>query len=583
MPEREQQNVASLDTWSVKTGGAALPPEVMDKLISAEVDNSLEVPDMAVLRFHDNDLTLVEGTNFDLGKELEISAVQAGSPLSPPLFKGEITAIEPSFDESATATLTIRGYDKRHRLNRETKTRSFVNVTDSDIVSQLVGGAGLSASAEATSQVRDTVFQQNQTDLEFLSELARRNGYETAIDGTTLQFRKPETSTAATVEWGRELISFQPRLSLAGQVNEVTVRGWDTKQAKMIMGQATSSKSQPEIGFGKWGGQAAQSALSAAKHYEVRQVLQTQDEAKAIAQRILDDINSDFIEAEGVADASPLIRAGKIIEIKQIGRKFSGKYHVTSATHVLEAGQYRVYFHIAGSRPKMMSDLVAPSAQSVQPYVGAAPAVVTDNNDPENMGRVKLKFPWYDDQVESWWARVAMPGAGPDRGFFVLPEVNDEVLVVFEHGDMNRPYVLGGLYSSTNAPPLKSSQAVESGKVVDRMFKTTDGHVMQFTEKSGQKSILIKDSQDKMSVTMDGTNSKMQTKSQGQYVVEAQQAITIKSASATVTIEATGDIKIKSNANITVESAAQLEVKGSMVTVQSSGPLALKGNPVQIN
>ncbi len=137
MPEREQQNVAALDTWSIKVNGAALASEIVDKLISAEVDSSLEVPDMAVLRFHDDQLELVDGTTFDLGKELEIAPMKDGRPVSPALFKGEITAIEPSFEEGTTAKLTVRAYDKRHRLSRETKTRSFVNVKDSDIVSDL--------------------------------------------------------------------------------------------------------------------------------------------------------------------------------------------------------------------------------------------------------------------------------------------------------------------------------------------------------------------------------------------------------------------------------------------------------------
>jgi uncharacterized protein involved in type VI secretion and phage assembly len=224
----------------------------------------------------------------------------------------------------------------------------------------------------------------------------------------------------------------------------------------------------------------------------------------------------------------------------------------------------------------MMSDLIAPAAQAAQPYVGAAAAVVTNIEDPDNMGRVKIKFPWYDDTVESWWARVAMPGAGPDRGFFVLPEVNDEVLVIFEHGDMNRPYVLGGLYSSTNAPPLTSSQAVKSGKVVQRVFKTTDGHIMTFSEQDDQDTIEITDSAGNVSMKMDAGNKAMTTKSKGTYEVESQQAVTIKSSSATVKIEATGDITIKSSASVSIEGSAQ-------VTVKASGPLMLKGNPVQIN
>lgn len=583
MPEREQQNVAALDTWQIKVNGSPLPPEIMDKLISAEVDSSLEVPDMAVLRFHDDQLELVEGTKFDLGNGLEITPVNGGRPVSPALFKGEITAIEPDFEEHTTATLTIRAYDKRHRLNRDTRTRSFVQVTDSDIVTQIAQGAGLAANAESTPQVRESVFQQNQTDLEFLSELAKRNGYEIDIDDTTLKFCKPQTSSVATLEWGSTLISFQPRLSLAGQVNEVTVRGWDNERAMAIVGAASSSESAPQIGYGKWGGQAAKAAIADAKFYEVRQIVHTQAEAAAIAQRILDDINADFIEADGIADAVDAVRAGKIITIRQIGRKFSGDYHVTSATHVLESSQYRVYFHIAGTRPKLLSDLVAPAAQSVQPYVGATVALVTNNDDPDNMGRVKLKFPWYDDSVESGWARVAMPGAGPDRGFFCLPEIGDEVLVLFEHGDMNRPYVLGGLYSSTNAPPLKSANAVKGGKVVNRTFKTTDGHEISISEKSDKNTIEIKDGQSNIAMKMDASGKAMTTKSQGTYVVESQQAVTIKSSAATVTIQATGEISIKSNAGVTVEGTSQVTVKGSMITVQASGPLALKGNPVQIN
>ncbi len=80
--------------------------------------------------------------------------------------------------------------------------------------------------------------------------------------------------------------------------------------------------------------------------------------------------------------------------------------------------------------------------------------VVTAVDDPESLGRVKVKFPWLADDYESWWARVAQLGAGPDRGAVWLPEVNDEVLVAFEHGDTRRPYVVGGLCNGVDNPPF---------------------------------------------------------------------------------------------------------------------------------
>jgi len=600
--DRQSQNVANIPTWTIKVGGAQVPPETMDKLISAEVDSSLEVPDMAVLRFHDNDVKLVNDTFFEPGKELEIQAAGIGSRQPEPLFKGEIVALEPAFQLDNSATLTVRAFDKRHRLNRESKTASFRQVTDSDIVTQLVQGAGLTAATDATSQVREVVFQQNQTDLEFISELARRNGYEIWFDGTDLNFKKPPptSNAAATLEWGDTLKSFNPRLSLAGQVNEVIVRGWDNKSAKELMGKANSSKIHPDTGIGKSGGQFAQSKISAAKWIDVSHVMHSESEAQALAQSILDDINSSSLEADGVALGNPAIRAGKVVEIKKVGRQFSGKYPVSSATHIYDSEEgYSVQFHVSGSRPPMVTNMMGGSSDQSAATTSAsssfpAPmiAVVTNNNDPDNLGRVKLKFPWFSADLESHWARVAMPGAGKERGFFVLPEVDDEVLVAFLSGDMNYPVVIGGLYSSKSPPPLTSANAVESGKVVNRMMKTTAGHVIEVKETSSAKSITIKDGQNKISVTMDATNKQMTSKSEGKYDVESQQDITFESKSAKVTVKATGDIVIQSNANVNIKAAAnvsiegtgQVTVKGSgQVTVQSSGILTLKGSMVQIN
>ena len=602
MPDdRQSQNVANIPTWIIKVGGAVVPPEKMDKLISAEVDSSLEVPDMAVLRFHDNEVTLVNDTLFEPGKEMEISAKGPGSRSALPLFKGEIVGLEPSFEADNSATLTVRAFDKRHRLNRETKTRNFKQVKDSDIVQTVVSGAGLTATVDATTQVREVVFQQNQTDLEFLTELARRNGYEMWFDGSALNFKKPPptSTTAATLEWGLNLKSFNPRLSLAGQVNEVIVRGWDNKQAKELVGTARSSKSHPATGFGKSGGQLAQS-FSDAKWIEVSHLVHTQDEAAKLAQSILDDINSESLEADGTALGDPGILAGKVVEIKAVGAKFSGKYPVSSATHVYSADLgYEVHFRVSGARPPMVASLMggssdqsAATTSAPRSFPAAMVALVTDNNDPDNMGRVKLKFPWFADDAESNWSRIAMPGAGKDRGFFVLPEIGDEVLVAFLSGDMNYPVVLGGLYNSKAPPPLTSYNAVAEGKVVNRMFKTTSGHIIQLEEKSSAKSITIQDGAKQVSVKMDATNKQMTSKSEGKYIVESQGDITVESKTAKVTVKATGDVVIESNgnvnikasANVSIEGNAQVTVKGNgPVTVQSSAVLTLKGSIVQIN
>lgn len=126
MTDRQSQNVANVAAWSFKVGGSELPTLLMDRMISAEVETSLELPDQAVMRFHDPKAELVNDSRFDPGKELEISVVgvEPGQP-APPLFKGEIVSVEPAFQDDFTATLTVRAYDKRHRMNREPKTKTF--------------------------------------------------------------------------------------------------------------------------------------------------------------------------------------------------------------------------------------------------------------------------------------------------------------------------------------------------------------------------------------------------------------------------------------------------------------------------
>src|SRR6185295_11928909 len=113
---------------------------------------------------------------------------------------------------------------------------------------------------------------------------------------------------------------------------------------------------------------------------------------------------------------------------------------------------------------------------------GVVVGVVTNNQDPDGMGRVKVKFPWLSDQDESHWARVAAPMAGKERGFYFLPEVEDEVLVAFEHGDARFPYVLGALWNGKEGPPAKN----DDGKNNIRVIKSRSGHIIRLTDEDGK-------------------------------------------------------------------------------------------------
>ncbi len=121
---------------------------------------------------------------------------------------------------------------------------------------------------------------------------------------------------------------------------------------------------------------------------------------------------------------------------------------------------------------------------------GAVVGVVSNLADPDSLGRVKLKFPWLKEDDESRWARVVSFMAGPSRGAVFRPEVGDEVLVLFEHGDMRFPYVVGSIWNGTDKPP---GERGKDDKNDVRMLKTRSGHTLVFDDTSGSEKITVTD------------------------------------------------------------------------------------------
>jgi uncharacterized protein involved in type VI secretion and phage assembly len=163
---------------------------------------------------------------------------------------------------------------------------------------------------------------------------------------------------------------------------------------------------------------------------------------------------------------------------------------------------------------------------------GVVVGLVTNNQDPDHLGRVKVKFPWLGDDDESAWARVAAPMAGKNRGLFMLPEVDDEVLVVFEHGDPRFPYVLGGLWNGADTPPETNSD----GKNAVRLIRSRSGHVIRLVDTDGGEKIEIIDKTGHNSLTLDSESNTV--------TISAPQG-TIKLSAQEIQIEASNTVTIK--------------------------------------
>lgn len=194
---------------------------------------------------------------------------------------------------------------------------------------------------------------------------------------------------------------------------------------------------------------------------------------------------------------------------------------------------------------------------------GVAVGVVTNNQDPDKLGRVKVRFPWLSDEDESQWARIAAPMAGKERGIYFLPEVDDEVLVAFEHGDIRFPYVVGALWNGKDAPPA----ANDDGKNNIRLIKSRSGHVVKLNDEDGKETIEIIDKSEKNSIVIDTAKNTI--------TITSDKDITLKAANGTITLDAK-EVKTKSSAKSTIEAGSGMDVK-------ASGTLNIKGATVNIN
>ena len=194
---------------------------------------------------------------------------------------------------------------------------------------------------------------------------------------------------------------------------------------------------------------------------------------------------------------------------------------------------------------------------------GIVVGVVTNNQDPDNMSRVKVKFPWLSDTDESYWARLATPMAGKDRGIYVLPDIDDEVLIAFEHGDVRFPYILGALWNGQDNPPEQNSD----GKNNIRMIKSRSGHIIRLNDEEGKETIEIIDKSGKNSIAIDTANNAI--------AITSDKNITLKATNGTIKLEAQ-KVEIKSSTDTKIEASAGMDIK-------ATGTMNVRGATINLN
>jgi len=567
----------------ITVDGSALPSDVEQLLVEAYVDDSRNLPDLFVLRFRDANRVVLSKAAVKVGSRIKIAVTSTGTQTPVPLISGEVTAVEADFDATGTFTL-VRGYDLSHRLFRGRRTETYTQVTASDVAVKVARRAGLSiGKVDPTSTVFDHVSQGGVSDWHFLAGLAREIGYEVAVHDDKFEFCTPQSANDApaaggaaanplVLELGTDLLRVRSAITSAEQVKEIQVRGWDIAQKKALVGTAPARTTSAELP----GANPADLAhIFGDPTFVATDVpYRRQAEVDSAAGAIAGQIASAFAEFDGVARGNPKIRAGTALSIDNLGPPFDGKYTVTTSRHHFDqTAGYVTQFAVTGRQDRSLLGLASGLGVPDNRLVGVVVAQVSDVNDPQGYGRVKLTYPWLSDTYVSDWARTVQPGAGRDRGTMVVPEVGDEVLAAFEQGDIRRPYVVGGLYNGVDTPKAGPIDLVDSGsgEINRRSFVSRCGHRLDFLDQTGKtEGVIIRTGDDKLQLLMDATGTKLTVHSDGTVLVEAKQGVTVDAAASTVELRG-GDIKLTGKNGVTIDGG------GGAVKVTAGSELSLTG------
>ncbi|HEX5283582.1 MAG TPA: phage baseplate assembly protein V [Bryocella sp.] len=193
--------------------------------------------------------------------------------------------------------------------------------------------------------------------------------------------------------------------------------------------------------------------------------------------------------------------------------------------------------------------------------LGVAVGLVTNNQDPDGLGRVKVKYPWLGDDDESYWARLVVPMAGNDRGTWFLPEVDDEVLIAFEQGSLDYPYVLGALWNGKDKPPESNSD----GKNNHRTIKSRSGHIIRMDDTDGSEKLEIIDKTGKNKVVLDSSQNSVTIEAGGDIKLTANGKLVLSGNGVELKSQANGSFK--ASGNLDVNANGQLTLKGSMINI----------------
>ncbi|WP_329411898.1 VgrG-related protein [Streptomyces sp. NBC_00704] len=594
----------------VTLGGSPLPVDIAPLLVDGWVDQGLGVPAAFRLTFRDPGRQVLGKLGVRFGTPVVLAPVADGKGASDPLLTGEVCGLEADYDGTGTFTV-VRGYDLGHRLMRRRRVAAYRNQSASDIARKLAAQDGVPVGRiQSTKTVYEFISQANVTDWDFLARLADENEMVMSVDARgKFQFVSPDPASGApptstpgdkspfVMEAGTDILRLRAAVTAAEQVGTVEARGWDVTTKKKLTATAPAL-TNPGISIGTTPGEAA-ARFGKAKLVDAQTPYDRQSEVKFAAEALADDVTGSFAELEVVARGTPKLRPGLPVTLADVGDPFEGKYTATSVRHVFGDGKhYEAWVTVSGRQWRSLYGLSSGGggAHNGLHLPGTVNALVTDVGDPLRQGRVKLQFPWLDDAYVSDWTRVVQWGGKFGGSVFPL-DVGDEVLVAFDRGALDHPYVIGGLYNGRDKPTPVKDVPLHDGarrRASRHTLSDREGNRMDLLSQraGGKQGVRLTSGDDKLVINLDRTRTEITVDSRGDVSIKGGRSVSVK-AGTDLTLTAGRNIAIRSGGSLTLRGGlVNIRAMTGVVSVDAAGLLNLKagaaatlsaGAAVQVN
>jgi len=351
MPMVHKGDRPILPAFSIAIDGKPLSPVAASHVMAVTVDDDIGLPRMCAFDLAGSDdrkaqASWVDEALFTIGGAVEVKLGYPGALQT--VFKGEITALEPDFGLDHLPNLTVRGYDRLHRLQRGRRTRTFTQQKDSDAAARIASEAGLTSETVDSGVTHDYLVQANQSDFEFLSQRAARIGYELRVEDRKLFFAPVRNAVGARISlaFASDLVEFRPRLVASGQVDEVSLRRWSVKDKDLVTGRSGTGDETTTMGGGKTGPEVARDHFGSASDRVTAFAAASQAEADQFTRARFNDRALEFITGEGTCWGRSDLRAGAVVQITDIGPRFSGPYYLARVSHRYGRDGYLTEFSV---------------------------------------------------------------------------------------------------------------------------------------------------------------------------------------------------------------------------------------------